>query len=116
MARVSIENGVKSDHSRGLATERRRSGWVLRGLEMPNEPKSKSAKALAAPDERPVTKREAAFLASQTGVSAEKIAGRPVAELGEILRWPIDPTFLFCRQLCARAVRHDPLTRSIPVP
>ncbi len=77
---------------------------------MPNEPKSKSAKALAAPDERPVTKREAAFLASQTGVSAEKIAGRPVAELGEILRWRIDPTFLFWRQVCGRVVRQDPVS------
>src|SRR5258708_26052221 len=80
---------------------------------MPNEPKSKSAKALAAPDERPVTKREAAFLASQTGVSAEKIAGRPVAELGEILRWRIDPTFLFWRQVCGRVVRQDPVSRVI---
>src|SRR5260370_7014785 len=110
MSRVSIDNAVKSEHSRGLASERRRSGWVLRGLEMPNEPKSKSAKALSATDERPVTRREAAFLASQTGVSAEKIAGRPVAELGEILRWRIDPTFLFWRQVCGRVVRQDPVS------
>jgi hypothetical protein len=64
----------------------------------------------AAPNERPVTKREAAYLAEKTGVSAEKIAGRPVAELSDILSWRIDPFSLFFRQVCGRVVRQDPVS------
>ncbi len=72
--------------------------------------KPKSSDLLAAPDERLVTNREAAYLASKTGVQAGKIAGRPVAQLDEILRWRIDPMSLFFRQVCGRVVRQDPVS------
>jgi hypothetical protein len=76
---------------------------------MPNESKSRTAEMLA-PDERPVTKREAAYLASQTGVSAEELVGRPVAELSHILRWRIDPISLLFRKVCGRVVRQAPIS------
>ena len=62
------------------------------------------------PDGRPVTKRQAAYLAELTGTPAEKLAGRPIRDLDEVLRWRIDPSLLFFRRICGRVVRAEPGT------
>lgn len=62
------------------------------------------------PDERPVTRRQAAYLASETGVGIDDLAGQPIGKLEGLLRWRIDPHLLFFRKVCGRVVRTDPVT------
>ena len=62
------------------------------------------------PDRLPVTERQAAYLSELTGVASEKIGGRAIGELEEILRWKIDPQLLFYRRVCGRVVRAEPGT------
>src|SRR5438034_9688194 len=62
------------------------------------------------PDRRAVTGRQAAYLADVTGVEADKLAGRPLGELDELLRWKIDPFSLLFRRVCGRVVRLNPGT------
>jgi hypothetical protein len=64
----------------------------------------------ASPDARPVTRRQAAYLAELTGVAAEKLIDRPIRELDDALRWKIDPTSLLFRRVCGRVVRVEPGT------
>src|SRR5215211_6466958 len=59
------------------------------------------------PDRRKVTERQAAYLSELTRVPAKELAGRPIGELDDILRWQIDPSFLFFRRVCGRVVRLD---------
>jgi len=82
---------------------------------MPSRPTDKAATAQPhaaeiAPDRRAVTKPEAEYLFRISGVPAEKLVGRPIAELTESLRWKIDPFLLLFRRICGRVVRRDPVT------
>ena len=62
------------------------------------------------PTAGPLTQRQAAYLAELTGTPAEKLAGRPIRDLEELLRWRIDPSLLFFRRICGRVVRAEPGT------
>jgi hypothetical protein len=62
------------------------------------------------PDQRPVTVRQAEYLAAETGVAAKELAGKPIAQLDEILKWRIDPALLLFRRVCGRVVRYEPGT------
>lgn len=62
------------------------------------------------PEERSVTTRQADYLAGLTGVTSERIAGRKLGELDDILRWKIDPSLLLFRRVCGRVVRVEPGT------
>ena len=62
------------------------------------------------PDRRAVTARQAEYLAELTGVEAKQLAGRPLGELGDVLRWKIGPSLLLFRRVCGRVVRVDPGT------
>lgn len=62
------------------------------------------------PDRRAITRRQAAYLAEETGVEVEKLVSRPIAELDELLRWKIDPFLLLFRRVCGRVVRVEPGT------
>ena len=62
------------------------------------------------PDQRPIGRAQADYLAEIADVPAEKLVGRPIAELDELLRWRIDPELLFFRRVCGRVVRRDPAT------
>jgi hypothetical protein len=65
------------------------------------------------PDQRPISRSQAAYLADIADVPAEKLVGRPIRELDELLRWKIDPELLFFRRVCGRVVRRDPGTGAI---
>ncbi len=65
------------------------------------------------PDSRVVTRRQSEYLAQISGVPPEELAGKPIRELDEILRWRIDPISLFFRRVCGRVVRVDPGTGAI---
>jgi hypothetical protein len=62
------------------------------------------------PDQRPVTRAQAEYLAGIAEVPAEKLVGRPIAELADVLKWKIDPELLLFRRVCGRVVRRDPGT------
>ena len=65
------------------------------------------------PDRRAITRRQAAYLAEETGVEVEKLVSRPIAELDELLRWKIDPFLLLFRRVCGRVVRRGPGDRRV---
>jgi len=56
-------------------------------------------------------------LASLSGLEAKELEGRTIAELGDKLRWIIDPEWLLFRRVCGRVVKTDPVTGiQYPVP
>lgn len=59
-------------------------------------------------DKRPVTARQADYLAAETGVAAKELVGKPIGQVHEILKWKIDPTLLLFRRVCGRVVRYEP--------
>ncbi len=63
-----------------------------------------------APDQMKLTARQAMRLSSLSGVDAEHLQGRTVAELTKDLRWSIDPEFFLFRRICGRVVKTDPIT------
>lgn len=62
------------------------------------------------PDRRAVTARQATYLAELSGVPHEKLVGKELGALGDILHWKIDPSLLFYRRVCGRVVRAEPGT------
>lgn len=73
--------------------------------------------AAAAPDQTKVTTMQAQRLAAISAVDVRQIEGLTVAELGDKLRWRIDPELLFFRKICGRVVKRDPVTGvEYPVP
>ena len=62
------------------------------------------------PDRRAVTARQATYLAELSGVPHEKLVGKELGALGDILRWKIDPSLLFYQRVCGRVVRAQPGT------
>jgi hypothetical protein len=62
------------------------------------------------PERRKLTERQAAYLEELSGVSADKLIATPLGELGDLLRWKIDPHLLFFRKVCGRVVRIEPGT------
>ncbi len=60
------------------------------------------------PDRRPISRAQAAYLAEISDVPAEKLVGRPIGVLDDLLKWKIDPELLFFRRVCGRVVRRDP--------
>jgi len=71
---------------------------------------TKSATAAPHPDAVALTKTSAARLSQLTGVSADKLAGRSIADLRKELEWIIDPNLLLFRRICGRVVKHDPVS------
>lgn len=56
-------------------------------------------------------------LAALTDLPIKELASKSVAELGEKLKWRIDPELLFFRKICGRVVKRDPATGAeYPVP
>ena len=69
------------------------------------------------PDRRPITERQAAYLADVTGLEQAELVGRPIGELAEAVGFKLDPTFLFFRRVCGRVVKLNPATGQLePVP
>ena len=69
------------------------------------------------PDQLPVTKRRGIHVAKLAGLDPEKVIGRTVAEVNELLKWKVDPGLLLFRRVCGRVVRTDPVTGQVcPVP
>jgi hypothetical protein len=76
-----------------------------------------SPRTQLAPDKAPLTKSHAAALAALTGINAEKLQGRSVAEIAAEYRWKIDPELLLFKRICGQVVKQDPVTgKQYPVP
>lgn len=76
-----------------------------------------NARASFDPETHKLSKGQALRLASVSGVDAEKIAGLTVVEIGERLRFQIDPLLLLFRKVCGQVVKTDPATGiAYPVP
>ncbi len=70
-----------------------------------------------APDHLPLTKTQAARLASLTGLDAKSLHGVSVADIAGRHRWEIDPALLLFRRICGKVVKTDPATGvDYPVP
>src|SRR5579862_3549273 len=69
---------------------------------------AKSANPDRRPDEMLLNKISASRLSSLTGVPAEKLVGRSVADLRKELEWRVDPALWLFRRICGRVVKHDP--------
>jgi hypothetical protein len=69
------------------------------------------------PEQRHVNTGQAKRLAALTGVSANELQGKTIAELSEPLRWKIDPALFSFRKICGQVVKKDPITGvEYPVP
>jgi hypothetical protein len=69
------------------------------------------------PDQRQLNKIQAKRLAALAGVSAKELEGQTIAQLGERLKWQIDPIYFLFRQICGKVVKKDPVTGvEYPVP
>jgi hypothetical protein len=71
---------------------------------------AKQPPAATTPDKVKLTKISAARLSALTGVEADALAGRTVAELRDKFEWRIDPELLLFRRICGRVVKHDPVS------
>ena len=88
----------------------RRRGKTTSGGDSKTKAKAEAKRDEVPPDQRPIGRAQADYLAEIADVPAEKLVGRPIAELDELLRWRIDPELLFFRRVCGRVVRRDPAT------
>jgi hypothetical protein len=70
-----------------------------------NEPATKRQIA-----ERGLTAMQASRLAALSGVEADKLAGRSLAEIAKAHVWQIDPELLLLRKVCGRVVKRDTAT------
>jgi len=70
----------------------------------------REAKAELLPDEQPLTKRRAQWLAQETGLARDELLEKPLRDLHESLRFRIDPQLLLFRKICGRVVKRDPVT------
>lgn len=81
-----------------------------------NSKKPKSVKWID-PDQRLITKRQAAHLAKLSSISAKNLVAKKITEVHDLLRWKIDPSLLLFRRICGRVVKRDPETGELhPVP
>jgi hypothetical protein len=81
------------------------------------DPKQSTPRRNLTPDDIVVTERRARYLEELSGVTADKLAGRNVSELAELLQWQIDPQLLLIRRVCGQVVKKNPLTGGFcPVP
>lgn len=62
------------------------------------------------PGQRKLTDRQAKRLAELAGVSVAELADTRFADVGDILKWRIDPKFFTHRRVCGRVVKTDPVT------
>jgi hypothetical protein len=70
-----------------------------------------------APDRLPLKPAQAKRLARMTGLKAEEFVGQSVADLGERMKWRIDPKFFFFQRVCGKVVKKDPISgKTCPVP
>ena len=69
------------------------------------------------PDQRLVTRRQAAYLSRIGNVAANELAGKTIAGVNDLLRWRIDPELLRFRRICGKVVKPNPVTgEPEPVP
>ena len=69
------------------------------------------------PDSIRLTKMQAERLSGLSGMKAEELSGRTVAELSKEFKWRIDPELLLFRKICGQVVQTDPDTGiEYPVP
>lgn len=69
------------------------------------------------PQNRRLTTRQATYFAEASGLDAKDLAGQPIGEVAERLRWTIDPQLWFYQRVCGRVVKTDPATgekRGVP--
>src|SRR5260370_3505076 len=79
--------------------------------------KQNESASAPAPDQRPLTKSQAARLAAVSGIDAAHLAGLSVSQINDKFRWRIDPEILFFRRICVKVVKRDPATGvEYPVP
>lgn len=70
-----------------------------------------------APDHRKLTGKQATRLGALADIAHKELAGLTVAEVGEKLKWRVDPELLFFRKICGKVVKKDPVTGvEYPVP
>ncbi len=70
-----------------------------------------------APDQIQLNQAQADRLANISGVPAAELVGQTVAQIGDKLRFRIDPQLLLFRKICGRVVKKDPATgKEFPVP
>lgn len=65
------------------------------------------------PENQPVTRNRARYLAAVTGRPEAELQKLKVGELADSLRWRIDPTLLFFRRICGRVVKKNPTTGAL---
>jgi hypothetical protein len=62
------------------------------------------------PENRKLTRLQAAHLASLTGADSDELEGLTVAQASEKLQWIADPTLFWFRKICGQVVAPDPVT------
>jgi hypothetical protein len=69
------------------------------------------------PDRTPLTAIQAERFSQLTGIAAESIKGRSIAELSEVYKWRVDPIHFLFRRICGQVVKKDPASGlDLPVP
>ena len=69
------------------------------------------------PDQRKLTKTQAARLGALAKLRSEDLVGLTVAQITDKFKWKVIPEFLFFRRICGRVVKKDPVTGvEYPVP
>lgn len=77
----------------------------------------KKDKAPVRPDQMVVNKLQAGRLARLSGMPADELQGQTIAELGEKLRWRLNPEWFWFELVCGQVVKVDPSTGlKYPVP
>jgi hypothetical protein len=75
------------------------------------------AKASKRASKRTITERQATRLASVAGIEVDKLSGRTIGEINDLLIDRIRPELLWYREICGTVVKRDPLTGELrPVP
>jgi hypothetical protein len=79
--------------------------------------KTKVAPVQVKPDKKVLSSRQVAILSEYSGVEKKNIKDLTLEEASERLRFKIDPSLLFFREICGKVVKKDPVTGvEYPVP
>ncbi|TLU82226.1 MAG: hypothetical protein FDX30_12225 [Chlorobium sp.] len=79
--------------------------------------KTKSTNVHATPDKKILSSRQVAILSDYSGVEKKNIKDLTLEEASERLRFKIDPSLLFFREICGKVVKKDTVTGvEYPVP
>ena len=69
------------------------------------------------PDQRKITRIQAKRLGALANVKATELESLTIAQVGERLKWKIDPALFLFRKICGKVIKKDPVTGvEYPVP